>query len=238
MFINYAHRGASQYYPENTLMSFYGCLSMGPKGIETDIHKTKDGKLVLFHDDTLDRVTEGKGDITTYTYDELRAFTVSGGENGELKDKITLFEDFLKHFSFRDLTFAVELKQDHVEKETIDMLEKYNAREKTVLTSFGFDNLVRARAYNPDYKIGYLVEEVTDEVLKNLKELGGEEICPHSRQVTKENVDAWHAMGFNVRAWGISDPEVMKKAVDAGVDGMTVNFPDLLTAYLKEKGIE
>ena len=235
MFVNYAHRGASQYYPENTMSSFFGCLSMGPKGIETDIHMTKDGKLVLFHDDTLDRVTDGSGDISQYTYDELHKLTVFGGENGQLRDKIVLFEDFLRYFAHRDLMFAIELKQERVEKETIDLLEKYGMREKTILTSFIFDNLVRAREYNPNYRIGYLVEEVNDEVLKNLTELRGEQLCPHSRQVTEENVKYWHSLGFNVRAWGVGDPEIMKKTADAGVDGMTVNFPDLLTKYLAEK---
>lgn len=234
MFVNYAHRGASQYYPENTLSAFYAALPMGANGFETDIHKTKDGKLVLFHDDTLDRVTDGKGDITQYTYDELLEMFVYGGENRELKDKITLFEDLCKYFGFRDLVFAIELKQDFVEKETIDMLEKYNMRDKVILTSFNFDNLVRARVYDPRYKVGYLVEEVNDEVLKKLRDLGGEQICPHARQVTPENVAAWKALGLSVRAWGIATPEIMKTVTDAGVDGMTVNFPDLLTEYLNK----
>jgi len=177
-------------------------------------------------------VTDGKGDITRYTYDELREFTVFGGENGELKDKICLFEDLLKNFAYRGLIFAVELKQEFCEKETIDLLEKYNARENTILTSFTYDNLVRAREYNPNYKIGYLVEEVTDEVIEKLKAIGGEQLCPHSSQTTKENVDAWHKMGFDVRAWGVSDTEIMKNVVLAGADGMTVNFPDKLTEFM------
>lgn len=80
MVINYAHRGASTYYPENTLSSSYAGVHMGATGIETDVHKTADGVLVLFHDDTLDRVTDGKGDISDYTYEELLRFTVSYGE--------------------------------------------------------------------------------------------------------------------------------------------------------------
>lgn len=235
MFINYAHRGASHYYPENTMSAFYAALPMGATGIETDIHMTKDGKLVLFHDDTLERVTDGTGKLTDYTYKELFELTVFGGKDRELKDKIVLFEDFLRYFSFRDLTFAIELKQDFVEKETLELLEKYNMREKTVITSFNFENIERARKINSSYKIGYLVEEVTDEVIKKLKGLGGEELCPHSRETTEENVKLWHGMGFNVRAWGVSDPDIMKKVTDAGADGMTVNFPDLLTEYVKTK---
>ena len=84
-FINYAHRGASEYYPENTALSFRKGLEMGANGIETDVQKTKDGVVVLFHDDTLNRVTGKSGSIADYTYSELLEFDVV---KGELKEKI------------------------------------------------------------------------------------------------------------------------------------------------------
>jgi len=71
MFINFAHRGASSYAPENTMSAFYLGLRMGANGIETDIQRTGDGILVLFHDDTLDRVTGQSGKIADYTYEQL-----------------------------------------------------------------------------------------------------------------------------------------------------------------------
>ena len=75
--INYAHRGASEYAPENTLSSFYLGMIQGANGIETDVHRTKDGVLVLFHDDTLDRVSDGVGKISDYTFEELRKVKIS-----------------------------------------------------------------------------------------------------------------------------------------------------------------
>ena len=69
--INYAHRGASEYAPENTLSSFYLGLMQGANGIETDVQRTKDGVLVLFHDNTLDRVSNVSGNLSEYTYEEL-----------------------------------------------------------------------------------------------------------------------------------------------------------------------
>ena len=112
---------------------------MGANGIETDIRKTKDNVLVLFHDKNISRVTDGQGSIEDYTYDELMKLLVYNPEK-DRTDKIVAFGDFLKYFGFRDLTFAVELKQDQVEKETIDMLEAFNMREKTVLTSFSYED--------------------------------------------------------------------------------------------------
>ena len=75
-FINYAHRGASSYAPENTMSAFYLGLRRGANGIETDVQRTKDGVLVLFHDDTLKRVTGQEGSIQDYTYEELQGFDV------------------------------------------------------------------------------------------------------------------------------------------------------------------
>jgi len=233
MVINYAHRGASTYYPENTLSSFYAGIHMGATGIETDVHKTADGVLVLFHDDTLDRVTDGKGNISDYTYEELLRFTVSYGEYG-LNDKIPTFRDFLRYFGWRDLTFAIELKQDFVEKETIDLLNEFHMREKTILTSFHFDNLKRAREYAPDFRIGYLFGEKEEDPVGKMRSIGGEELCPRASILTPEKTRQWHEMGFSVRAWGVSNEEIMQHVLDCGADGMTVNFPDKLTQALSK----
>lgn len=234
MFINYAHRGASAYFPENTLSSFYAGVDFGANGIETDVHMTKDGVLVLFHDEVLDRVTDLTGKITDYTYKELQSATVHSPD-GKRFDKIPAFEDFLRYFGYRDLTFAVELKQSGVEKETIDLLEKYDMCEKTVLTSFTFANVKRAKEYSPKYKVGYLYKD-GDEAYEKLRSIGGTELCPKAEFLTAETVEKYHALGITVRAWGIVNEELMKKMYDIGVDGMTVNFPDKLENYIKEQG--
>ena len=104
-FINYAHRGASEYTPENTFLAFYTGIFMGANGIETDVQMTKDGILVLFHDDTITRLTGKEGAIADYTLEELREFTFE--QNG-YQDKIVAFEEFLQNFAFRDLTFAID----------------------------------------------------------------------------------------------------------------------------------
>lgn len=230
-FINYAHRGASQYAPENTFLAFYTGLFMGANGIETDVQKTKDGVLVLFHDDTLDRVTGKSGSIADYTYEELKEFSVV---KDEYFDKIVKFEDFLKKFSFRDIAFAIELKDEGYEKEVANLIYKYYIEENTVVTSFKFDCLNKIREYAPDIKTGFLTKKEDDETFKKMKEAKIFEYCPQAQMITKEKVEKWHKMGFNVRAWGVYDEALMKKAYDAGVDGMTVNFPDKLSAYMNK----
>ena len=231
MFVNYAHRGASTYYPENTLSSFYAGVFMGANGIETDVHRTKDGVLVLFHDDALDRVTDGHGPVSSCTYDELTRLTVFNADYGRA-DKITTLEDFLKYFGWRDLTFAVELKMDGVAEQTIDLLERYGLREKVILTSFNPDSIRAAKAYDPRYRVGYLFTEKEKDPVGVLRKIGGEEICPEAHTMTPEQTAQWHGLGFNVRAWGVYDTDLMAHAIACGANGMTVNFPDKLTAYL------
>lgn len=231
-FINYAHRGASEYAPENTLLSFNLGIFMEANGIETDVQITKDGIPVLFHDDTLSRVTGEEGSVQDYTFEELQAFFVK--KNGYV-DKILKFEDFLRIFSFRDLTFAIELKQSGTAEAVAELIKKYGVDEKVVITSFKYDEIVSMRKVAPHLKTGYLAFTVDDELLRTMKEDGIGEICPEAKTLTEESVCEWHSKGFNVRAWGVTDENLMKHAYDCGVDGMTVNFPDLLTKYIKSK---
>lgn len=231
LFVNFAHRGASEYTPENTLLAFNLGVYMGANGIETDVQITKDGIPVLFHDDTLTRVTGEEGSISDYTFDELQNFFVT---KNEFNDKILKFEDFLKHFYFRDITFAIELKQRGTAKIVSDLVRKYNIIPKVVLTSFNFDELCDVREYAPEIKTGYLTNNINAELLENMKKLGIDEICPEAHLVSSEIVKDWHMQGFNVRAWGVYNEDLMKQAYDAGCDGMTVNFPDKLTKYIAE----
>lgn len=228
-FINFAHRGASQYAPENTMMSFSLGMFQGANGIETDVQMTKDGVPVLFHDDSLERVTGQQGGIGDYTYEQLRQFDV---KKGELTDKILKLEDFLIHFGFRDITFAIELKTPEAAEATAELLRKYGLERKATVTSFCYDALTRIRSCAPELKTGLLTGQVTEELLARMREDGIDELCPKGVLVTPEAVRRWHDMGFHVRAWGIGDEALMKQVHDAGVNGMTVNFPDKLREYI------
>ncbi len=235
MFINYAHRGASTYYPENTLSAFYAGINMGANGIETDIHQTRDGVLILFHDDRLDRVTDGSGNVSDFTYAELQRLTVSNPDY-DRTDSILSLEDFLRHFSSLNLTFAIELKQPHIEKEIIDLLNAYSMQKKTILTSFDLDSIARAKAYAPEYPVGWLFGPLDKgDPVEKLRFIGGEQLCPRADMLTRELVRMWHEMGFSVRAWGVKTEELMAHALLCGVDGMTVNFPDKLHSLLSKQ---
>lgn len=234
-FVNFAHRGASEYMAENTMSSFCMGLTMGANGIETDVQITKDGVLVLFHDDTMARVTAMEGEVKDYTYEELCKMRVRNSKTGA-EDIIIRFEDFLRYFGWRDLTFAIEIKKRGYEKEVLEMMDRFHVREKSVITSFDFYCIEKVKELRPDYKVGYLIKRFDEEKNEMLKRIGGEQVCPQAKYLTKETVAECRALGYeSVRAWGITNPELMKHACECGVDGMTVNFPDLLTEYLNEQ---
>lgn len=231
-FINYAHRGASEYAPENTLLSFCLGIYMGANGIETDVQLTKDGVPVLFHDDSLTRVTGESGRIADYTYAELQQFRV---RKGELWDRILSLEDFFQHFGYRELTFAIELKQPDTARATVDLIRAYALEQKVVITSFIWDELCAVRAYAPELETGFLTKVVDDMLLQKMKHESIAELCPPAAQLNAEKVALWHGMGFRVRAWGVKNEALMKSTYDAGADGMTVNFPDKLTEYIRKQ---
>lgn len=230
--INYAHRGASEYAPENTMSSFYLGLLQGANGIETDIQRTRDGELVLFHDTTLDRVTNGSGAVSDYTLAELRELKVTGNATTGFFDRIVTFREFLEVFSAYNIHFAIELKVPGVEEDTVALAKEFGIMDRTTFTSFEFECIRKTKEVCPEARVGWLIAKPTEETLEALKSIGGEELAPVATEITEERIADWRSQGFGVRAWGVTRVELMKEMCRLGVDGMTVNFPDRLFQYL------
>lgn len=229
--INYAHRGASEYAPENTLSSFYLGLLQGANGIETDIQRTKDGVLVLFHDDTIDRVSDCVGKLSDYTLEELRKIKIYGNSTTGFYDRIVTLREFLEKFSQYDIQFAIELKEKGVEEDTLNMITEFGVLDKTTFTSFNYDYISKIKKLNSKARVGWLVCEITDENIKKLNDIGGEEIAPMAKCITEEFMEKLRKLNLGVRAWGVFDISLMKKMCALKVDGMTVNFPDRLHQF-------
>lgn len=234
--INYAHRGASEYAPENTLSAFYLGLMQGANGIETDVRRTKDGELVLFHDSKLARVTNGEGLLAEYTLEELKKLRVYGNSTNGFYDRIPTYREFLEHFASYDIHFAIELKAEGIEADVLSLSKEFGIMEKTTFTSNQFEYLKNLKALEPKARIGWLLGWKMDEIpassAEELLSIGGEEICPIENLTTEEAVAAWRRAGLGVRAWGVKNTEIMKRLCALGVDGMTINFPDRLSEYL------
>jgi len=231
-----AHRGASSYAPENTIPAFDLALEMGADGLETDIRATKDGILVLLHDHTLDRTTDGRGPVSERTWVEVRQLDAgSWFAPAFAGTRIPTLDEFLAHYGRRTF-LALEIKAAGIEAAVARALEAYRAEKSITVTSFNWDTLVALKKLQPSLRVGWLTRQFDEEVIEQISSIGGVQICPPASQITPQLVAFAGAKGLEVRAWGVSDEAAMSRAVEAGVDGMTVNFPDKLIAYLRAHG--
>lgn len=234
-----AHRGASAYYPENTLPSFYRGLELGGNGLETDLQKSKDGVIYLFHDDVMGRTSNLKGKTVDYTWEELKQADVGSWFSPKWKnERIVTFDEFLYHFGGKDIILAIELKAAFTPdefKQTLGIINKYHAWEKVTITSFIFQNLLNTREVDKKIKLGYLMGKIDLNVINQLKSIGAQQICPDVQKLTAEDVRLAKKNGLEVRAWNIANTDVLEKTIAMGVDGMTVNFPDKLAEALAKK---
>ena len=234
-FINYAHRGASEYYPENTLYSFYAGLSMGAGGIETDIQRTRDGHLVLFHDDTMERITGDQRRISDCSLHELLQMDFGRYKGQRFQgERIVLLDTFLTHFSRRGLKLALEIKQPGVEEASLAAVNEHECRDEVTFTSFLWDSVLAVRRLDAGIPIGFLTNEISEDVLTRLQEARIFQICPRVDLVNEESMRLALERGFSVRFWGVKDEADMRRAVALGGDGTTCNFPDKLAALLRQ----
>ena len=235
-FINYAHRGASDYAPENTMSAFRKAIELKANGIELDLQKTKDGKIVIFHDDFIDKKSNGIGTISDYTYNELLKFDFGSWFDLKYKDeKIVLFEEFAKKFLSEDLTFAIELKTIGIEKQTLEIIDKYSkSKENIYITSFIFEALENVRKFDKDIKISWLIdEEINQNNIDKLLSIKGSQICPKADKVSNSSIELANRNRLGVRLWGIRDEEIMQKVYKLNIEGLTVNVPDKLKVLIE-----
>ncbi len=237
--INYAHRGASERSPENTMAAFYMAMEMGANGIETDVQRTSDNKLVLFHDDTMKRIVGIDRPVTDFKYEELLELDFGSYKSTRYRnEKIVLLEDFLKYFSAKEIFLAIEVKLNGLERDILSMIDAFKCRERVTITSFNFEHLTCIRNHDKEIPLGYLTEYIDDKTLRILEDNHIEQICPRVGNLTKERVMYAKQKGFNVRGWDVKDTDLMKHAIICGVDGMTVNFPDKLNEFIVPRKIE
>ncbi len=235
MVFNCAHRGASAYAPENTFAAFYLAIEMEADGIETDVRRTQDNVLVLFHDRNLKRITGKDGSISDFTYTELLDMDFGSYKGKKYKnERIVSLRDMLKYLSGKDLKFILELKDKNIENDVFNIIREFKCVSKTTITSFDLQTLKNFRILDEKIEIGYLTDEITEDILKLLDSLRIKQICPNINFIDYQKVKYAQNSGFSVRCWGIKTVELMYKALECEVDGMTVDFPDKLAEIVSK----
>lgn len=230
------HRGARALYPENTMVSFEKAVEMEVDGIETDVHMTTDGQLVLHHDDLLDRTTTGSGPIEAYSYKELMEFDAGVKFSPKYAgEKIPRLEEFLDLVQNTDLLLNVEMKDYRPEalRKTIETLDRYGLRDRYVIASFSATVTTMAhKLYGvktqgfPLYMVKYLIAET---------ELHYYAVGIGMQDVTRELTDSYLARGIEPWCWCADTEEAVQQGIDGGVTMITANDPRPALKVLRGK---
>jgi glycerophosphoryl diester phosphodiesterase len=251
----FAHRGASGTHPENTLGSFRAGLEKGARAFELDVHMTADREVVVFHDDTLERTTNGRGPIRARTLAELRAldagfrFSPDGGRTFPFRGAgmvVPTLREVLD--AFPDTPMVVEVKQvdPPIEEELAQVLQATGGDDRALVFSLHQEPVDRFRRAARGLPTGFGPYEVADFLHRvnagdwdGFRPAGLALAVPvhwHGTQiVSRDFVAAAHSHGCEVYVWTINQAREMHSLLDLGVDGLITDFPERLTEVLAER---
>lgn len=221
-----AHRGARGYEPENTLKSFQKALDLHADGIELDVHLSSDGHLIVIHDETIDRTTNGKGSVNTFTLAELKTFLIDDQyEIPTLKEVFDLVN--------KKCLINIELKGLGTADKVAALIEEYIADQNWnyghfIVSSFNWDLLQETSNLNSNIAIGVLTEEDVEKALAFAEVIEAHAIHPDYQLLNLENVQEMQEKGFLVLPWTVNDTEDIQKIKSYQVDGIISDFPDRL----------
>lgn len=231
-----AHRGASGHAPENTLAAFERAVQLGAPFIETDLHLTRDARFVAIHDATLERTTNGRGNIHDFTLHELRRLDAGlWYDRAFMGQKIPTLEEVLELARKHDVLIYLEIKYDAawgMHHALVGALRKEHDAARTIVISFDAGTLDSVRKLDASIMTGLLVEELKADSATAAVDIGARQLCPRFSSVTRELVDQAHRSDLHVATWTVNQPEEMRSAIAAGVDGVMTDFPDRLQAVL------
>ena len=250
-----AHQGGDGVWPGDTMYAFEKAVEIGADVLEMDAHITKDGRIVLMHDETVDDTTDGTGLIEEMTLEELKKLDAAydwsndGGQTfpyrGQGIQVPTLDELFEK---FPQMRYVIEIKltKNPIDKPMCDLIRKHNMQDKVLIASFHDDAMAMFRETCPEVATSASRTEVRNYVLLGKAFLWGfyvpkfQSIQPpfdpkdslNIPIMTKRFISESHAKNIRVEPWTVDDPELMKQYIEWGVDGIITDRPDLMVEVL------
>jgi len=237
-----AHRGASGHAPENTMAAFRRAVEMGARFIETDLHLTRDARVVAIHDSTLDRTTNGHGLVDLMPLEEVCALDAGawfGSRSAEsfAGERVPTLDEILRFARERDIIFYLEIKSDStwgVEHAVVAALRDTGEAARVIILSFDPATLLSVNRLDQTMMTGYLCEHPSNDLVERTVRAGARQIAPRGDLITPALVNRAHEAGLQVVAWTINEPDQMRRLISAGVDGIMSDYPDRLVTVLKE----
>jgi len=243
-----SHRGANIYAPQNTLPAFQRSLQIGVDGFETDVHLSRDGTLVLCHNYTIDKTSNGKGSISQMTIGQLKAYDFGSYFSPKFAEtRIPTLREFLElivsNGGLRVLN--IELKspranETSIVRDTIGLVREFDLFDSLLLSSFDPKLLAEAKQIDPTVKTGFLYSpnsKVMFRVFRNplevAKEIGADALHPFSMYVNADLVRKTHEAGMILNTWTINSPRAISRMASLGVDGIITDYPDVVKGVLE-----
>ena len=231
---NFAHRGFSGKYPENTMLAFdEACKTKGCDGIELDVHLSADGELVIIHDEEVDRTAvAGHGLVMRMTFDELRALDMSYIYAGQCERQVMpTLREYLDLVKTYDIETNIELKTGvyeypGIEQKTYDLIRAYGMEERVIISSFNHHSVLRFKKIAPHIRCGLLSDSWLIDTGAYVQKCGVEYYHPIFNNMTPEYVRDLRDHGIGINVWTVNEPEDVKRMLDAGVDCAIGNYPD------------
>ncbi|OLN21776.1 glycerophosphodiester phosphodiesterase [Domibacillus antri] len=232
--IIFAHRGASGTHPENTMAAFRAAERLGADGIELDVQMTKDGEIVIIHDETVNRTTNGKGFIEQMTYDEMASLDAGSWFGPAFKgEKIPTLAEFFTWASGNELQINIELKTNKIpyygiEQKVLELVNKYEMRGRVIISSFNPDSVRRVIELDPYIAVAGLVWRIPRDTLFIAKKLGLSALHTQVSFALSEYGKQAVESGILLRLYTINDVREWHRVKERGIpiEAIITDFPE------------
>ena len=223
-----AHRGVSGIEKENTHAAFVAAGNRSHYGIETDVHRTLDGKYVCFHDDTTGRVAIDNLVVEESTFDTLRNLLLTDvdGKKGRTDLRIPTLQEYIQICKKYDKVAVLELKNHFPEEDVIriiEIIQQEGYLSNVIFISFDFENMLTIRRLLPKQRAQYLTVKYSEELVEQLVNERLDLDILHEA-LTKENIEYMHSRGIAINCWTVDDPARGEELASWGVDFITSNI--------------
>ncbi|MBS4178866.1 glycerophosphodiester phosphodiesterase [Lederbergia citrea] len=232
----FGHRGSMGSLPENTLLGFRHALECGVDGIEPDVQLTKDGEVVVIHDETIDRTTDGTGYVKDFTLNELRQFsagvtfsTFELFDEAEWKlERIPTLEEVLHLISPFQIELNIELKTtlfpyEGIEEKVLKIVNQFDYADKVIYSSFHLPSILKLKKIEPNVKIAWLLEEELIRPSEYVQSLELEGLHLHKDLLLKDRISA---DDFSIRVWTVNDEKEIEQLLNKNnIDVIMTDFP-------------
>lgn len=232
MSLIYGHRGASGYAPENTLPSFRLAMEMGADGFELDVHLSKDGHLVVIHDESVDRTTNGTGLVRDLTLAELKALDASNGMPAYAGTKIPTLSEVYDLIRDTHHVVNVEIKSDQnfypqIEEKCLALAKEKGVEDRILYSSFNHHALLRIQALDPNAKLGILFADILVRPWEYAKSLHVDFLHPARMNLYVPGfAEGTREAGLGINLWTVNDEETMLECLKCDA-GIITNYPDI-----------